>query len=119
MRFVRSVFGAQGVASFPSLRSQNLVTKAVRVVRPVGVLWIVGDLGAADRWLVYVEVRNYSPRRRGEVVLLLLCETHFGGCLLRLGVRKEVLGSPPKFWWSAPRVGPFWRDHSFPAARRQ
>lgn len=53
--FMGSVSGAESVARFPSLCGKNLVTEALGVVRPGGVLWVVGDLGAAVLLSVFAE----------------------------------------------------------------
>jgi hypothetical protein len=45
---VRGIRRAEGVARLPSLRGQYAVTEARRVIRPVGILRIIGDLGATE-----------------------------------------------------------------------
>jgi hypothetical protein len=44
VRLVGSVLSTKSVARFPSLLLKNLVTESLGVVRPVGVLRVVGDL---------------------------------------------------------------------------
>jgi hypothetical protein len=47
VRFVGSVFRTKCVAGLPSLFFEDLVAEPLGVVRPVVVLGVVGDLGAA------------------------------------------------------------------------
>lgn len=44
MRLVGGVFGAERITGLPSLCGKNLMTEALGIVRPGGVLRVVGDL---------------------------------------------------------------------------
>ncbi len=59
MRLMGSVSGTECVASFPALRSKDFMTEAFGVVRPVGVLRVVRDLGTAVcRLVLLLCIRN-------------------------------------------------------------
>jgi hypothetical protein len=47
MRGVRGIRCAEGVTGLPSLRCQDAMPEAGRIVGPCGVLRVVGDLGPA------------------------------------------------------------------------